>query len=90
MTAYEQRQRKGREVCEKLVQRIGEVAPTGIGFWAEAWMIVDGPSADFMLALSSWEADPTVESMARVTETYERVVRAWRQAGLEFTRRATA
>ena len=90
MTTYGQRQLKGREVCERLVQRIAEVAPTGIGLWDEAWTIVDGPSADFMVALSSWESDPTAASMARVTLTYERVVAAWGAAAVQYQRRATA
>ena len=83
MTSYYQRQQKAKEVCEKLVDRIGEVAASvPLGHWPP---IADAPSAAFVVALAGWEADPSDATMARVTDTYGQVVEAWRVAAAEFT-----
>ena len=83
MTTYDQRQEKSRLLCEKLIKRIGEAATAvPVGHWPP---IADAPSAEFMEALTAWEVDPSDVTMARVTDTYGRVIDAWRIAGAEFT-----
>ena len=81
---FDQRQERGHRLCQRLAGRIADVAPRGIGHWDRAWEIVDGPSAAYVIALTSWEADPSDLTMQRVTDTYERVVEAWRQAAAEY------
>lgn len=78
---------RAREICRRLTRDVADVAPKGIGRWDRAWEIVDGPSASFMLALSTWEADPTSEAAKQaVRDNYRAVVEAWRRAAEEFTR----
>ena len=83
MMTFEERQQKAKQVCEKLMNRIGQVTvDVPLDFWPT---IVDAPSAEFMVALTAWEADPSDLTMHRVTETYGSVVEAWRVAVEEFT-----
>ncbi len=83
MTTYDERQQKGLDVCQKLTERIGEVAAAvPLGYWPP---IADAPSAAFMDALSAWEIDPSKFTMQRVTVTYGCVIEAWRVAASEFS-----
>ena len=78
-----QRRETGRQLCEKLVERIGEVAAAvPLGHWPP---IADAPSAEFMTALSGWEIDPSDLTMQRVSDAYDDVLDAWRQAAVEYT-----
>ena len=88
--SYATRQEKGRLLCQKLAEAVASIAPKGIGGWDRVWEIVDGPSAEFMVALSGWETNPTDELRLRVSNCYDGVLAAWRQADVEYTRRATA
>ncbi len=81
--SYGQRQETGRQLCEKLMERIGQVAAAvPLGHWPP---IVDAPSAEFMTALSAWEIDPSDLTMQRVSDAYDDVLDAWRQAASEYT-----
>lgn len=82
---YEQRQAKGKILCEKLSEAVAHIVPEGIGRWDRAWDIVDGSSATFMAALSAWEIDPSDATMQQVSEAYDLVLEAWRFAAAEFT-----
>ncbi len=86
--SYGQRQETGRQLCEKLVERIGEVAAAvPPGHWPP---IADAPSAEFMTALSAWEIDPSDLTMQRVSDAYDNVLDAWRQPAAEYaTERAS-
>ena len=86
--SYGQRQETGRQLCERLVERIGEVAAAvPLGHWPP---IADAPSAEFMTALSAWEIDPSDLTMQRVSDAYDNVLDAWRQAAAEYaTERAS-
>ena len=87
---YDQRQAKGKILCEKLTGHVAVIAPTGIGLWDRAWEIVDSSSATFMNLLSAWEIDPSDATMARVSDAYDAVLDAWRFAAAEFTEREVA
>ncbi len=81
--SYGQRQKTGRQLCERLVKRIGEVAAAvPLGHWPP---IADAPSAEFIIALSAWEIAPSNLTMQRVTDTYESVIEAWRVAASEYS-----
>ena len=83
MTTFDERQQKSRQLCEKLMERIGEVAAAvALGHWPP---IAGPPSAAFMAALTGWEVDPTDLTMQRVTDTYESVIAAWRTAASEYS-----
>ena len=81
---FDQRQAKGKILCEKLAAQVELIAPTGIGRW-NPWRIVDGPSAEFMTELSAWEIDPSNVAMQRVSAAYDAVMAAWRVAADECT-----
>lgn len=82
---YDQRQAKGKILCEKLSEAVAHIAPKGIGHWDRCWQVVDAPSAEFMTALSAWEADPSDVTMQRVSDAYDVVLESWRTAVAEFT-----
>ena len=80
---YSQRQETGRQLSEKLMERIGEVAAAvPLDHWPR---IADAPSATYMVALTAWEVDPSDIAMHRVSEAYESVIEAWRIAAIEYT-----
>ena len=81
---YEQRQAKGKILCQKLSEAVAHIVPEGIGRWDRAWEIVDSSSAIFMNALSAWEIDPSDATMQRVSDAYDAVLDAWRRAAAEF------
>lgn len=86
--AFEGRQQKSRQLCERLMDRIGEVAAAvPLDHWPP---VVDAPSAAFMVALTAWEIDPNDLTMQQVTDTYGAVVEAWRMAAAEFTTEQSA
>ena len=81
--SYGQRQETGRQLCERLVERIGEVAAAvPLGHWPP---IADAPSAEFMTALSAWEIDPSDLTIQRISDAYDNVLAAWRHAAAEYT-----
>ena len=88
MTTFDERQKKSRQLCEKLTERIGVVAAA---VPRDHWPpIADTPSVAFMVALTAWEIDPGDLTMQQVTETYGLVIDAWRIAAVEFTAEKTA
>ena len=89
MTAYGERQARGKILCEKLAGQVATITPAGIELWDRAWEIVDGSSATFMIALSAWEIDPSDLTLERVTAAYDAVLDAWREAAAEFTAERT-
>ena len=83
MTTFDERRLKGREVCEKLMERVDEVAAAvPLGHWPP---VTDAASAEFIIALSAWEIAPSNLTMQRVTDTYESVIEAWRTAASEYS-----
>ena len=83
--SYADRQEKGRLLSWKLAEAVAAIAPKGIGHWDRAWQIVDGPGADYMLALISWEKSPSDEAAMVVSVAYDGVLEAWRIAAIGYT-----
>ena len=83
--SYSDRQEKGRLLCEKLAAAVASIAPEGIGRWDRCWEVVDAPSAEFMVALTSWETSPSDEAVTTASRAYDGVLDAWRQAAAEYT-----
>ncbi len=76
-----------RYVCRRLTERVGEVAPPGLGKWDRAWELVADPSTAFLDALTAWEGEDAPRSRARLQAAADAVVRAWRLAGEEWEAR---
>ncbi len=90
MTGYADRREKGRILCHKLAEAVASIAPKGISHWDRCWEVVDGPGAEYMLALTSWERSPSDEAAMAVSSAYDEVLDAWRQAAVEYaTERAS-
>ena len=87
---YEQRQTKGKILCEKLTEAVASITPKGISHWDGCWEVVDAPSATFMTVLSAWEIDPSDVTMQRVSDAYDAVMAAWRVAVAEYTTEGAA
>ncbi|MEQ1856169.1 MAG: hypothetical protein ABL963_06860 [Longimicrobiales bacterium] len=77
---------RGTLVCSRLNKAVEQVTPPGIGRWDRAWDIVAGADADFMVALTAWEADPCDATRELVKHTFAAVLDAWRRAVAEFNR----
>ncbi|HET9948848.1 MAG TPA: hypothetical protein VFQ22_07995 [Longimicrobiales bacterium] len=82
----DERRHRGTLICQRLASEIAAMVPEGIGAWEPAWAIVAEADADFLAALSGWEADPSEASTQRVREAYQGVLDAWRAAAAEFER----
>ncbi len=83
MTRKELRER-GKQICERLTVAVEQDTPEGLGRWPRAWEITAAPSADFMLALAIWEAEPDAESADKVKAAFDAVLNAWRRAANEY------
>ena len=71
---------RGRQILGKVVRRIGEVAPPGLGRWPEAWATIADPSDTFLDALATWEASDTSETRYTLRAAATEFVQAWRRA----------
>lgn len=80
MSAYAERQARGRRLCELLAERVQAKVSPGIGKWEPAWQIVAEVSADFLAALAAWEAIGGEEARDLVKATYEAVLCTWDEA----------
>lgn len=76
--------RDGRPVARWVTDRVREVAPPGLGNWAPAWEIVEGPSREFLDVLVRWEATGSEEDREAVKAAGGEVVAAWRQAARQW------
>jgi hypothetical protein len=72
---------QGRLVAQKVVRRIGEVAPEGIGHWKPAFDEVREPSEAFLDALNAWEHEDTLATREALQAAADELVRAWRRVG---------
>ena len=69
-----------KQVCQNLTAEVAGIVPKGIGGWVPAWDIVAASDAEFMVALTAWEADPTEGAQSEVRSAYYAVLDAWREA----------
>lgn len=71
---------RGRTVLLRVVERISEVSPDGLGHWSPAWDHIAGPSDEFLDALALWEGEDTPACRAKLQTAAEAFVTAWREA----------
>lgn len=74
----------GRKILERVVRRIGEVSPPGLGHWSPAWEKVHAPGDDFLDALRAWEARDDPLTRAALQSAAEAFVGAWKDAAQEW------
>ncbi len=70
----------GRLVLDRVVRRIGEVSPAGLGRWRPAWDIVADPSDRFLDTLRLWESEDSPATRAKLQAAADAFVTAWRLA----------
>ena len=78
--------RRGTLICQRLAADVEKITPAGIGRWERAWKIVGNSSADFMIAIAAWEAEPDEKAQDQVRAAYRVVLDAWRRAVAEWER----
>ena len=71
---------RGRRVLAKVVRRVGEISPPGLGHWTPAWDMIAEPSDQFLDALRLWEGDDPPFTRAELQANADAFVRAWRNA----------
>jgi hypothetical protein len=81
-----ERRERGTLLCRRLTEEVGAVVPEGIGRWSRTWELVAGADADFMLALTRWEATGDDSDKPALRAAYFAVLAAWRQATREYER----
>jgi hypothetical protein len=72
--------RSGRAAARWVAERVGQIAPPGLGHWPGAWELVEGPANEFLDALARWEDSGTDEDMEAARRAGGGVVAAWRAA----------
>ena len=85
----EDRRGRGTELCRVLEKHVADIAPSGIGVLDRTWDIVGPADAEFMLALSGWEASGGEADQAKVRAAYNRVLDAWRRASTLYEQRTS-
>ena len=83
------RSEAGRKFCERLARDVAEIAPDAIGGWGPAWEIVAAADADFIIALTRWEATGSTEHRELVRPAYDGVLDAWRRASTLYEQRTS-
>lgn len=72
---------RGRRIAEKVLRRIDEVTPKGLGRWDQAWQLLEEPSDAFLDALAAWEREDVPLTREALQDAADDLVRAWRKAG---------
>lgn len=70
----------GRLILRKVIVRIGEVSPPGLGHWSPAWDLVHEPGDAFLDALKLWEQEDSPGTRQALQRAAEAFVGAWRDA----------
>lgn len=81
---YTERQERANELCEQVAIAVSIISPPGLERWKFVWEFVDAPNAEFLLALSAWESDPTNEAACAIDRAYGALCNAWRLASAAF------
>ena len=75
---------RGRRVLQKVVRRIGEVSPSGLGHWSPAWDLIADQSDRFLDALHLFEGEDSPATRANLQAEADAFVRAWREAARQW------
>ncbi len=78
------RHEKARIVAERVVARIREVSPEGLGRWDLAWELVAAPSDAFMDRLAEWEATDSPVTRSQLETASTALIEAWAEAARQW------
>jgi hypothetical protein len=73
-----------RRIARWLAEQVRQVAPPGLGYWPDAWQLVDAPSGAFLDALADWQASGSAADQQRAQTTAAAVLAAWRAAAEQW------
>jgi beta-mannanase len=79
------RHERGTLLCQRLMTRVNEICPAGLGKQKVVWDFVAPASAAFWLALSNWEETGDEKDADILTEAYERLLKAWHDAVTRYS-----
>jgi len=83
----EERRERGLDLCRKLAEEVARIAPRGLDRWDRTLEIVGPPSADYLVALTAWEAEPGPDRVQDVREAWHALLDAWRRAAALYRER---
>lgn len=83
LTPAERRER-GTALCRQLAEDVARIVPRGLGSWGDAWDIVAPADAQFLAALTAWEADPGPTTVDTTRTAYRAVLDGWRLVARRF------
>ena len=78
------RHEKARIVAERVVRRIREVVPAGLGHWGPSWGPVAVPSDMFYDRLREWEAEDTPDTRSKLEAASTALIDAWAEVGRQW------
>ncbi len=73
-----------RALCQSLEITIAHQSPVGLAAWDRAALITSEAGADFVEALSRWEASGDETDLAALSERCNRLLDSWACAGEAF------
>ena len=75
------RHEKARIVAERVVRRIREVVPDGLGHWGPSWGPVAVPSDTFYDRLKEWEKEDTPDTRSKLEAASAELIEVWKEVG---------
>ena len=78
------RHEKARIVAERVVRRIREVVPAGLGHWGPSWGPVAVPSDMFYDRLREWETEDSPATRSKLEAASAALIGAWKEVGEQW------
>ena len=78
------RHEKARIVAERVVRRIGELVPPGLGHWGPSWGLVAVPSDVFFDRLKDWEVEDTPATRSKLEVASADLIEVWAEVGRQW------
>ena len=72
---------RARIVAERVVRRIREVVPAGLGHWGPSWGPVAVPSDMFYDRLREWEAEDSPATRSKLEAASAELIEVWKEVG---------
>lgn len=89
MSGYNPRQEDGQPLCLLVDLVAAAISSKELDRWDRVWEFVDGPKAEFMLPVTSWEMDATEKAALDVCNAGIVLCDAWRRASAAFLAETT-
>ena len=78
------RREKARIVAERVVRRIGELVPDGLGRCGPSWSLVAVPSDVFFDRLKDWEVEDTPATRSKLEVASADLIEVWAEVGRQW------